>query len=506
MIVGLGLSLVAHTAYANSADSCGVITPRLPGADVIGLTAKFGQHGLLYSKDGGKTFTQLCKAFAAMPSVDSFGDPTTLTPGFEISTLVSHDGRLMVGDLDGLWIDDGSGCNWRLAPELRKVSVKALTFDPRDPKVIYGITATANADNGVFRLNAEGEIERLGLQEPIMFYDLHVVPLPNGGTRFYSLGVREQVQAIIEPDGTTTILPPADGGAHVDDAGRPLINIVWVPRYVIRYSDDFGDSWTAHDIGLLPSYDTSLEAIDPTNPDRVIVSRSLDSRMFGSPFTVDQVLVSDDRGETFREWLEVASIAGVSFQRNGTVFIADRGEGLQGDPQGLWRADSAGDDPELIADYDTWCVEAREDRLEVCQRYDWGVADPQTGAFTKLTSFFDLSTLHSCDGFDSVATCSQELCSSHCLHWADIPLCAEHYPECATENLGNVESGTPDASANASKKIGGCGCSTLGALRLDSDAPFLDIFWMSFVLMCSARLAPFTQGARRKKAKSAGTR
>jgi hypothetical protein len=475
-IAAVAFSFIASLAHADPPESMAAITARGPDSSIVGLTGMFGKQGLIYSDDSGETFGALCKAFAAIPSVDSTGRPTTKRPSFK-NTIVTHDGHFLVGDFNGLWIDDGHGCNWQLAPELDKVYVSALRFDPRDPKIIYGLSATtAQPDNGLFKIDAEGKIEHLGEKAPMPFYGLGVVALPNGGTRFYAMGVREQAQFMTDDDGGVTLLEPSDAGFPVDDAGFPLPNVGTSPFYVIRHSDDFGASWIDHDIGVAPNLSTDFDAVDPSNPDRVVISRRNDNAFRGSTAIPDQLLVSEDRGKTFRQWFTVSSLVGVSIMRDGTVFIADRGEGKAGDPRGLWRADSVLDEPELIADYETWCLEAREDRLEVCQRFDWGTADPVTGEFTKLASFLELQRVHSCAGIDSVGMCREELCNGHCLHWADAPACAEHYPECAMENFfSRPDSGTSDAGPTAdagslrdagtplATNSDGCSCGVIGS-------------------------------------------
>jgi hypothetical protein len=161
------------------------------------------------------------------------------------------------------------------------------------------------------------------------------------------------------------------------------------------------------------------------------------------------------------------------------------------------------DEPEQIADYEVWCIEAREDRLEVCKRFEYGTADPETGAFTETFSVKTFEAIHSC-GSDSIAVCRPDVCTENCAHWLAAPACVEHYPECAayadgyTEGLDAGDAGeTPDAgqASGAARSSGGCGCSTLGTPRLDSKAPYLDIFCLSFVLMCATRRALYTRSA-----------
>jgi hypothetical protein len=62
-IFALACSFVASVAQADSPESFSKVTSRSAGSNVVGLTAMYGTQNLLYSKDGGKTFGALCKAF-----------------------------------------------------------------------------------------------------------------------------------------------------------------------------------------------------------------------------------------------------------------------------------------------------------------------------------------------------------------------------------------------------------------------------------------------------------
>lgn len=466
----LACSLMSSVAHAGTPEALSQITPRPAGSKVVGLASVHGKQNLMYSKDGGKSFALLCMSMTNTPYVDADGDDAVKNAGSFEPGIITHDGRFLVGSFSGLWTDDGSGCDWQLVDELGDTYVTALAYDPHDPRIIYGITARGGQDNGLFRRDADGGIERLGVQEPVLFRSMRLAPLSDGGIRVYATNVREQVLVMPQADGSVAIFDP-DAGTPRDDAGAPLPNVGTEPFFVLRYSDDFGTTWTQHDIGVLHGAEPTIEAIDPSDPDRIVLAYRLDAEQGGSAVP-DQLVVSDDRGETLTPWLEVSAISGVSIAKDGTVFVGDRGEGRSNDPQGLWRARSLSDEPQQIADYDVWCVDAREDRLEICTYQGWGTVDPDTGAFTELFSAKKFEAIHSCGGEDNIALCHPDVCVENCAHWLDAPACKEHYPECAAYADGYTEGGQvadagldagPDAGSAAASKSDGGGCRVASA-------------------------------------------
>lgn len=461
--------LLATTAHADPPESLTQITPRGDGSQVVALASEHGAKGLMYSHDGGKTFAALCRSMLSAEGVDSDGEPETLHPSRFNPSIITHDGHFIVGSIEGLWIDDGHGCNWQLIDELRGEYVSALTFDPTDPEVIYGVVATYQGDNGLLRIDRDRRVERIGTTDHAQYFSMAAAALPGGGVRIYSLTLVGSDIVLIEDDGSVTVLDVGDGGYPLDDAGLPIRGATSRSRYDIRYTDDFGATWTKHELEPTVASGTRIVGVDPTEPDRILIAQGFyggpESAMSWEP---DVLLVSTDAGATLRPWLEVAEIGAVSIAPDGTVFVGEHGESNSSDGHGLWRADSLASEAEKIADYEVWCLNAREDRLEVCTRFDWGTADPETGAFTEEFSVTTFDAIHTCEGVDSVAVCRDDLCSGQCKHWRESPVCSEQYPECLGQDaLSMAPTTTPDAGTIAdagtgSSKPSSCSCRTLG--------------------------------------------
>src|SRR5262249_32824479 len=130
-----------------------------------------------------------------------------------------------------------------------------------------------------------------------------------------------------------------------------------------------------------------VQGVDPTNPDRIVVSieRPGDS---GTPAqTADSVLVSNDQGKTFEPYLTITEIGGVAFAPDGRIWIGDAGNALDPtQPVGLYFAQSL-DKPatELSkANYPVQCLDYQSGTgtLYACQRFTFGMVDTKDGAFT----------------------------------------------------------------------------------------------------------------------------
>ena len=93
-----------------------------------------------------------------------------------------------------------------------------------------------------------------------------------------------------------------------------------------------------------------LVAIDPKNPDRLVVTVDRYNED-------DSIFVSDDQGATFTEYLTITQVGGVTFAPDGRIWIGDTGDTLQPSrPSGLWAAASLDEQAEKIADYVVQCL------------------------------------------------------------------------------------------------------------------------------------------------------
>ncbi|MDH5673887.1 MAG: hypothetical protein OEZ06_17145 [Myxococcales bacterium] len=355
--------------------------------DTMALRYDYGDGGLIYSADGGQSWQLLCTS-------------AIHTEANRIGTLaMSHDGLTLLGVFKGLVHDDGSACSWSKASEVEGQWVSDITVDPIDPTLTYLITSTGaeGSLNGIHRREGSGSWMPLGERKEQLISRLRVADV-DGSRRYYQSALQGQKAAIV--DGVETM----------------------VPNYVIRVSNDDGASW---DEFPFDGADGSLrlEGIDPTNPDRILVSTdSIDGD--------DTLLVSSDGGASFQQYLKLTEFSAIAFAADGRLWIGDSGDTSAPDkPKGLWAATDLGSEPTLLtADYPVNCIVHRpDDSLFVCQRFSAGRADAGDGSFSELVHFKDIDSLLSCDdaGGDTQAACEMQLVEAYCgpTHFPQAPAC-----------------------------------------------------------------------------------
>ena len=372
--------------------------------EVMVLRYENGGGGLLYSNDAGRTFRLLCTS-AIDPSMRNAG-----------TILLTGDGRVLMGLFEGMWQDDGRGCGWSVVPALDGRWVTDVAAHPTDLMTTFTITSSSTSDtmSGILQRDANGQWSDVGKRENLLITRLAVASTPKG-LRFYQSIIRGQTM-------------PADGG-------RPQ------PIYMIRVSDDAGESWQEHSFDAPPDGTVRLEAVDPTNAERIVVviDRSSDS---------DSVMVSADRGQTFSEYLVVSDFSSIAFAPDGRVWIGEPSSISTPDAsRGLWFAESLESPAAKIADYGVECLsyQPATETLYVCQAFGFGTADATSGAFTELFKFSQLKDFVSCEGVDMPATCQVQLCKDYCGagHFAQAPLCcAYNDPLCGPSVAESEGTGT----------------------------------------------------------------
>lgn len=449
------------------------VHPTNPKAMV--LRYENGRGGLLYSDDAGRSFRMLCTA-AIDPAMQGAG-----------TTAIAGDGRVLMGLFDGMWQDDGHGCDWRRLPAFQGRWLTDIVADPADPMVTFAITSNSGpgAANGISRRDASGQWSDLGSREDLFISSLLVANSADG-TRFYESGWRNGPM-------------PADGGA----AEQALL---------VRASTDRGMTWRESAYKVSENNGPPrLEAVDPRNADRIVASVERN----GAP---DSVIVSQDRGASFVEYLKVSELGGIAFAPDGRLWIGESASTSNADAsKGLWFASSLDSAPTKIADYGVECLryQPESETLYACQAFSFGTADPSTGAFEQRFKFTTMKDFVTCGGIDMPATCKDQLCREYCGpgHFAqagvccayDEPLCGPSVAEsegtgsramCSSGTSdggvaghsaaagvggGRVEVGGAPGSASAagkasaepaappvggkSKQDSGCGCSTIGGER-----------------------------------------
>jgi hypothetical protein len=445
---GFWAASVPQTASAGPVEELAVLALHPRDPKVMALRYQNGGGGVFYTSDGGDSWKLMCG--------------TMIAPGEKVegSMALAGDGRTLVGVFMGLWQGSNNGCNWSKAPELSSIRVSDVSGHPSDPDVSFAVTGSGSeqAQNGLLRRDASGTWTEVGTRDPAIISRVRAIDLEGGGLRFYQSAQRGML--------------PGEGGTQV-------------PNYMIRSSDDEGMTWTEHPISV-PVGTMRLEAIDPTRPDRIVVS-------IDRPSPPDSVMVSSDRGATFTEYLSLTDLGGISFAPDGRIWVGDYGNiGNVNADKGLWAAPSL-DSPatKLSGDYQVQCLtyQAATDTLFACQRWQLGKVDPASGAFTKVFALEDATEFVTCEGTDAPSMCKTQLCGDYCgpLHFARAPLCSVYNePTCGpladsgdaaplggspasgaggtTGQGGSSAAGGAAGAASAPSKSGGCATSPSGPL------------------------------------------
>lgn len=398
---------------------------------VMVLRYEYAGDGLLYTKDGGRTFKLVCGSSVIDPVVDS-GTLQKLGP-----IGVGGDGKVLIGVFSGLFSDDTNGCFWSRSDMVTGRWVTDIVPHPSNGDVTFLVTSNGgDVENGIIRRNSDGSFTDLGAKKAMLINRLRVVELPGGGLRFYESVVLGQ------------IIVTLDGGVMTTK-----------PNYAIRVSDDEGNTWIEHELGILDG-PMRLEAVDPMNPDRIVISVSRDRDLTTNTPLPDSVLVSSDQGETFEEWTTVTQFGGITFAPDGRVWLGDGGDSSTPDaPRGIKHAPSLDVEPEVLtSDFPATCVHYTGDDLFVCQRFAFGRLSVEDGTYTKALELSKLESLNECEGVDITATCRQQMCTGYCGtgHFASAPMCQAAYN--STEDRGCA----PATAGTGGNGAGGDGTGTGG--------------------------------------------
>src|SRR5688572_20913918 len=97
-------------------------------------------------------------------------------------------------------------------------------------------------------------------------------------------------------------------------------------RASVRVSDDGAKSWREHTLPVA-LLDLEVLAVDPTQRDRVlaVVRRGGDDNEVAWSEELDTLMLSEDAGQNFRAYFDVAQLGAVAFGADGTQWIADAG-------------------------------------------------------------------------------------------------------------------------------------------------------------------------------------
>jgi hypothetical protein len=426
-----------------------VVLPNDPNLMVVRY--ELNGNGMLYTADGGKTWKLMCDSMIG-PGVTRFDPPVTMT----------RDGSVLVATSEGMWQDRAAGCGWGRPAELDGRAIGDVITDPSDPAIALAVTRNgAPGPNGMYRRDAAGTWSIMGTQDPALINRVRVVARGEG-PRLY--------EHVVVP---TPIDSDADAGAGELDYAQ-----------MIGVSDDLGATWRRSPLEVPPDTILRLEAVDPTQPDRIVMSilRTADP---------DSVMISSDQGTTFTKYLDVTQLGGIAVAPDGRVWIGDFGDKANhSSSKGIWAAANLDTAPTLLTgEYAVKCLtyQPATDTLYACQRWMMGTVDLGSGAFAELLSFWTVRDFVSCPGVDSAAVCKAQLCGAWCgkEHFSTAPVCgAYNEPYCgpaaptpippqgiaatlpaaaASGSGGNA--GVGDASRRTASDQGGCAIAPAGARR-----------------------------------------
>ncbi|HEX3762949.1 MAG TPA: hypothetical protein VHW23_29840 [Kofleriaceae bacterium] len=263
--------------------------------------------GLLISHDDGCTFRWVCE--------QDLGYGGTFDPQYRIA----GDGTIFATTYTGLRVSRDGGCSFNTATADRPTGdpgriadawVAAIDIAPTGD--VWVVTANSGSPNDVYRSTDNGAtFTPSGLASPTIWWK-SVAVAPSRAARIYVSGY--QVAGPL-PDGGQT--PPT---TH------------------LQISDDTGTHWQESALagvqfGPMPL--VYVLAVDPTNPDVVLISSSLANATTG-----DRLYRSNDGGGTWTDVLDTTSpILDLAFEPSGTVVAvtlstgsfqsADRGASFQ---------------------------------------------------------------------------------------------------------------------------------------------------------------------------------
>ena len=388
--------------------------------DVMVLRYQYGGEGLFYTNDGGERWRMLC---------GSAIDPGLRRGG---QSAIAGDGTVVMGVFEGMWQDDGAGCGWSKVAAAEGTWVSDITQHPVESGILLAATAASGAGivNGILRRDADGTWTEVGTREELLITRLRAVATADG-VRFYESVINGQKPVTI--DGMEAM----------------------VPNYIVRSSDDEGQTWAEFpaNVEAAAGVGFRLLAVDPTQPDRII-------GVINRAELQDTIMVSEDRGENFSNYIEIGEIGGIALAPDGRVWIADAGSasspGVNG---GIWHAATLDETPaKMTDDFPVNCLayQPTNDVLYACQRVTFGRVDLSNGTFEASFVPQELAEFVTCEGMDMAAICETQLCSAYCGlgHFAQAPMCCAYDGEYCGPRVTQME-GAVTACASGAGGVGG---------------------------------------------------
>ncbi|HET6338999.1 MAG TPA: hypothetical protein VFG30_37525 [Polyangiales bacterium] len=397
LLTGTLSLLVASVAHAGPVERMADIAVHPSKPDVMVLRYVNGGTGLLYTTDGGQNFRLLC---ASAIDTDKPTGPIT----------ISGDGRVLMGEFDGLWQDNGEGCEWSKPAPLENRWITDLAADPANEARVLAVSGNGDpgAKNGISRRDESGQWTDVGSRDEINVTRVRATKT-SSGVRIYESAIRVQTTG--------------DGG--VPEA-----------KYLIRVSDDEGSTWKENEVAVTNG-SFRLEVIDPTNPDRIVGSISRTS-------TPDELLVSRDQGATFTSYGELTEVGALVMAPDGRIWAGEPQNVMMASAsRGLWFAESLDAPLAKVSDMGVECLAylPQSDSLVGCQAYSFGKFNSTTWQFTEMFHFRNAKEFVKCGGTDVAAMCEVQMCLDYCGagHFAQAILCCAYDTPACGPSIAEME-------------------------------------------------------------------
>jgi hypothetical protein len=365
--------------------------------DVMVLRYVNGGTGLLYTTDGGKSFRLLC---ASAIDVEKPTGPIA----------ISNDGHVLMGEFDGLWQDNGEGCEWSKPAPLVDRWITDLVTDPANEARVLAVSGNGDtgAKNGISRRDESGQWNDVGSRDEINVTRVRAIKTTSG-VRIYESAIRVQT--------------PTDGGPPE-------------AKYLVRVSNDDGQTWKENEVAVTNG-SFRLEAIDPTNPDRIIGSISRTS-------TPDELLVSRDQGATFTPYGELTEVGALVMAPDGRIWAGEPQSVMMASAsRGLWFAANLDAPLAKVSDTGVECLAylPQSETLVGCQAYSFGKFNSTTWQFTETFHFRSAKDFVKCGGTDVAAMCEVQMCLDYCGagHFAQALLCCAYDTPACGPSIAEME-------------------------------------------------------------------
>jgi hypothetical protein len=375
--------------------------------DYLVLRYALAAEGYLFSRDGGRTFEASCSTAIDKSLTRLYSSGVTGAA----PTLLDGQNRVVLGQIDGLWSDDGTGCTWSNDPALKDKWVASLLNDPQEPAELLAVVTTNLSDAQDNPTQTTGDL----LRRDATGKWTTVAPLIAPEPKLFTLAGR-----LI---GTKT----ANGSRLYITMNQTRGSFDAPERWSVLVSDDRGKTW--RDSGALPEaqHNLTLLGVDPLDPKRLLAVRQTNSMG-------DVLLLSTDEGATFTEYATIGTAIAAVFGAKGELYVGDSAA-FTATKGGVWSAPRLGEPLTRIPDTsEVVCLGTAPEpgKLRVCQGPTFGLLDIASGAFEALQGFKDVKELLDCSsaGVDTKQVCESQLNAgpSWCCtgHWPETEFCGQY--------------------------------------------------------------------------------